>query len=185
MNVTDRIRARGETCGRSGHSTASPTNEWNLDNYTLLNHTSRQRGAVLVMALVILLVMTILGVTIMNTASLEARMAGNTQETNRAFHAAESGLEHAYQDGAGYTSLLYPGATNGPTGETFTYGSAKAMVVSTYASKGEKPRRSQNRANIYSAADFGTANFELVSNGTTTLMAQAAVKQGISQITPK
>ena len=39
---------------------------------------AKQRGAVLVMALVILLVMTILGVTVMNTASLESTMAGNT-----------------------------------------------------------------------------------------------------------
>jgi type IV pilus assembly protein PilX len=185
MNFADRMYARGEAQRDPEHWTSCATGGQGLNICTPLTKTSGQRGAVLVMALVILLIMTILGVTVMNTASLEARMAGNTQETNRAFHAAESGLEHSYQDGAGYTSLLYPGATNGPTGESITYGSARAVIVSTYASRGEKPRRSMDRTNIYSSSDFGTANFELASTGTTSLLAQSVVKQGISQITPK
>ena len=42
---------------------------------------SRQQGTALVMALVILLVMTIFGLSIMNTTSLESKMATNAQET--------------------------------------------------------------------------------------------------------
>jgi type IV pilus assembly protein PilX len=57
-----------------------------------------QRGTVLVVALILLLVLTLLGISAMNTTSLEERMAANTQELNRAFHAAESGLSSAFAD---------------------------------------------------------------------------------------
>ncbi len=52
-----------------------------------------QRGAVLVMGLVMLLVLTVLGVSGMNTATLELTMAGNTQFHQEAFQAAETGID--------------------------------------------------------------------------------------------
>ena len=51
-----------------------------------------QRGAVLVMGLVLLMVLTILGVSGMNTATLELAMAGNAQFHQEAFQAAETGI---------------------------------------------------------------------------------------------
>lgn len=58
----------------------------------------RQRGAVLVVSLVLLVVLTLLGVSVMNVTQLEERMAGNAQEMNQAFHTAETGLSQAYGD---------------------------------------------------------------------------------------
>lgn len=52
----------------------------------------RERGAALVVALVFLLVMTVLGVTSMRTTTLQERMAGNLQDKNLAFQAAEAAL---------------------------------------------------------------------------------------------
>lgn len=52
-----------------------------------------QRGAVLVMGLVLLMVLTILGVSGMNTATLELAMAGNAQFHQEAFQAAETGID--------------------------------------------------------------------------------------------
>lgn len=49
-------------------------------------------GVALVMALVFLLLLTILGVTTMNTTVLQERMAGNLRDRNLAFQAAESAL---------------------------------------------------------------------------------------------
>ena len=43
----------------------------------------RQSGAVLVIAMIMLLVLTLLGVTAMNTTSMQERMAANSQELNR------------------------------------------------------------------------------------------------------
>jgi Tfp pilus assembly protein PilX len=52
----------------------------------------RQRGAVLAISLILLVIMTIIGITALNTTKLEQRMSGNFQATARAFEAAETGL---------------------------------------------------------------------------------------------
>ncbi len=52
----------------------------------------RQHGVALVMAMVFLLILTLIGVTAMSTSSLEEKMAGNLQDKNSAFQAAESAL---------------------------------------------------------------------------------------------
>src|SRR5690606_19538894 len=56
---------------------------------------SRQQGAALVVGLVLLLVMTVLGVSGMNTATLELVMAGNAEAQQDAFQAAETGIDVA------------------------------------------------------------------------------------------
>lgn len=59
-------------------------------------HTARnQRGAALVIGLVLLLVLTLLAITGMNTATSELIMAGNEQYRENAFRAAEAGIERA------------------------------------------------------------------------------------------
>jgi type IV pilus assembly protein PilX len=55
----------------------------------------RERGTVLVVGLVVLLVMTLLGITSMQNTALEERMAGNILDRHQAFHAAEAGLQLA------------------------------------------------------------------------------------------
>ncbi len=52
-----------------------------------------QRGAVLVVGLILLMVLTVLGISGMNTATLELVMAGNTQSHQQAFQAAETGID--------------------------------------------------------------------------------------------
>jgi type IV pilus assembly protein PilX len=59
---------------------------------------SRQRGAALAIGLILLLVLTVLAVSGMNTASMELVMAGNEQYRQRAFHASETGVELALAD---------------------------------------------------------------------------------------
>jgi type IV pilus assembly protein PilX len=58
----------------------------------MYRYRATQRGAVLVVGLVILLVMTLIGVTAMRATGLEEKMAGNMRDRNLAFQAAESGL---------------------------------------------------------------------------------------------
>ena len=57
----------------------------------------RQRGAVLVTAMLLLLVLTIIGVTVMQMSRMQERMAGNSRDVNLAFQAAEAGLRNAEQ----------------------------------------------------------------------------------------
>lgn len=51
-----------------------------------------QQGAALIFSLIFLLLLTIIGVTAMQSSTLQERMAGNIRDVNLAFQAAEVGL---------------------------------------------------------------------------------------------
>lgn len=56
---------------------------------------ARQSGAALIVGLVLMLALTVLGVSGMNMATLELTMANNSQAQQRAFEAAETGIDMA------------------------------------------------------------------------------------------
>jgi len=60
-----------------------------------LTTESKQRGATLLISLVLLLVLTILALVAARSASLQQRMASNLQQQNMAFQAAENGIQAA------------------------------------------------------------------------------------------
>jgi hypothetical protein len=60
---------------------------------------TRQRGATLVIGLVLLLVLTVLAVATMNSATFGLNMAGNLQYSETAFQVAETGVEVAINAG--------------------------------------------------------------------------------------
>lgn len=60
-----------------------------------INLPGKQRGAVLIVGLLLLVVITVLAVSGMNTATTELAMARNDQNYEFAFQAAETGLETA------------------------------------------------------------------------------------------
>lgn len=60
-----------------------------------LQPRSRQAGATLIVGLVLLLVLTVVGVSGMNMATMEITMAGNTQFQQDAFQAAEDAIDIA------------------------------------------------------------------------------------------
>jgi len=73
-----------------------------------LTPRSWQTGATLVVGLILLLVLTVVGVSGMNTATMEVTMAGNTQFQNDAFQMAEDGIDtvlaqRAYSTGGNTT----------------------------------------------------------------------------------
>lgn len=59
---------------------------------------SAQRGTVLVVALVFLVIMTLLGVGAMQSSVLEERMAGNLRDDRVSFESAEAGLRAGEQE---------------------------------------------------------------------------------------
>lgn len=56
---------------------------------------SRQRGTILVVSLLLLLVMTVLALAASQTTRLQERMAGNSRDLDMAFQSAEAGLREA------------------------------------------------------------------------------------------
>ncbi|AJD47070.1 type IV pilus assembly protein PilX [Isoalcanivorax pacificus W11-5] len=75
-----------------------------------------QRGAALMIGLVLLLVMTLMGIAAMRSTTMQERMAGSLQDQNRALQAAESALRGGEQalrgvavptfDGDGWYDIL-------------------------------------------------------------------------------
>lgn len=62
----------------------------------------RESGAALIVALLIMLMMTVIGLTAMSTSTLEEKMAGNMRDQQLAFQAAETAL----LDGEGWLEPL-------------------------------------------------------------------------------
>jgi len=62
-----------------------------------------QRGATLIVGLVLLLVLTVVGVSGMNTATMEINMAANTQFQQDAFEMTEDGIDEVLS-GRDYTT---------------------------------------------------------------------------------
>lgn len=61
---------------------------------------ARQQGAALVVGLILMVVITVLAISGMNTATTELAMARNDQSYEFAFQAAETGLEAALSQGS-------------------------------------------------------------------------------------
>lgn len=57
-----------------------------------INPLNKQKGVVLIVSLVMLLLLTLIGITGAQVTSLEEKMAGNSRDQNIAFQAAESTL---------------------------------------------------------------------------------------------
>jgi type IV pilus assembly protein PilX len=83
----------------------------------------RERGAALIVALILLMLMTVLGVTAMRTTMLQERMAGNARDSNLAFQSAEASLRGGEQllegsippfTGANGLLQVQPGAGQAP-----------------------------------------------------------------------
>jgi hypothetical protein len=64
-----------------------------------IKNSQGQSGAALVVGLVLLVVITVLAISGMNTATTELAMARNDQNYENAFQAAETGLENALSQG--------------------------------------------------------------------------------------
>ncbi len=59
---------------------------------TIQRNMHTQRGAILVISLIILLVMTVLGISSLRSATMQERMSGNNLDRQLAFQAAEAAL---------------------------------------------------------------------------------------------
>ncbi len=76
--------------------------------------SDRQRGTTLVISLILLMVLTILGVSTMSTATMDMRMASNNQYLENAFQLAETGIETTIQGFNAAGDFPAPGLPNCP-----------------------------------------------------------------------
>ena len=71
-----------------------------------------QKGIALVVALIMLLVLTFIGLAAISTTSYEARIAGNERVYNNAFYAGDGGIEN-FRGRASTGEFVYSVATSG------------------------------------------------------------------------
>ncbi len=91
---------------------------------------NQQHGFVLVLALVLLAVLTLIGVSSMNSANMELKSTSNAQQHQIAFDAVQSVLEFAVS-ATGATLIDFQ--TNDPTPQTVTTSLANASSLSATA----------------------------------------------------
>ncbi len=85
------------------------------------NFPQQERGAALVVGLILLVVVTVLAISGMNTATTELAMARNDQNNENAFQAAETGVENSLAQRTWYTaSNVVVGPINIGAHETVT-----------------------------------------------------------------
>lgn len=137
---------------------------------------NQQSGAVLVVALVMLTVITMIGISAISTSRMEITMATNVQETHRAFEAAEMGLNRAYNDPAGFN--LHSSQTQDV--DDITAYTASADATAEFSQWTRPPRGSG-----YSASSFQAAHFDVSSESNTAGGASVVLHAGVYQIAPK
>src|SRR5262245_40260750 len=132
---------------------------------------STQRGAALVVGLVLLLIITLLAISVMNTSVTELTAAGNEQFQENAFQAAETGIERSVAVGNfNPNAAVNDPVTTLPNGDTFQ--------IQTL------PRGSSPPPPGYSLGQFNAEHFEIQSTGSSTRNATANHTQGLFLVVP-
>jgi len=121
---------------------------------TMNTRPRRQTGTTLIVALILLLVLTMLGVSALNTTTLEEKMAANTQEINRAFQAAEAGVDLAFEDPGAFSLTA---DVDGTTGTMGSYEAGSNYTVSFVRSTNPPV------GSLYSATSFSAFHFDIAS----------------------
>jgi type IV pilus assembly protein PilX len=131
---------------------------------------SRQRGAALVIGLILLVIVTLLAVSGMGTASLELIMAGNEQYRQKAFEASQAGIEIALTK---LSTVPQDGADKPDSGDT------------PGSKTGEQPYTTNSRymgddLNVpgFSAGKFVGFHYQITSEGTSARGARSVQQQG-------
>ena len=132
----------------------------------------RPRGAALVIALLMLVILTILALSGINTATTELQMAGNEQFRRNASQAATAGIEQAVSRVG--TVPTSPGAAPTQVAPTLVPGSANDRYATSTRYVGDELGLPQS-----SADKFVGLHFQIDSTGTSLRNARDAQAQGV------
>ncbi len=148
---------------------------------TLTATRSQQRGAVLVAGLILLMVLTVLGISGMTTGTLELTMAGNAQFYQQAFQAAETGLAIAIAGGQFGAAIDGTDIVLRPI--SLGDGSASVQAVTTFQEATPIP----DRAFSLGVGAVGTVqayHFDVVAEGSGPRNATSTHRQGFYILGP-
>jgi type IV pilus assembly protein PilX len=132
-----------------------------------------QQGAALIVGMVLLIILTLLAISGMNTATTELFMAGNEKYQENAFQAAETGIERTAATTVFNPTVLPP--VDPPQIDLGDGNNYTAVVV---------PRGTSPPPPGYTIGTFGAEHFEIQSTGNSLRNATSSHVQGLFLIVP-
>lgn len=108
-----------------------------------------QRGVVLIVGLIFLVLLTMIGITAMQVTTMEERMAGNARDRSLAFQAAEAGLRNGGKFLIGKDFFAFDASCTGglcaqgsaPDWKTYAWDGSKDVLATTeITGLAEEPR---------------------------------------------
>lgn len=144
---------------------------------TIRTGLNQQSGAALIVGLILLLVLTMLGISGMQTSTFELLQANNTQYAQNAFEAAETGIDRA----------MIPVGLNTAIPVIVTETAVDEDAVSTYETQTQFALTTnvpQGRFSLGSGGGFQAYHFDIDSTGRSARDARADLRQSFYIVGP-
>ena len=137
----------------------------------------RQEGAALIVGLILLMVLTMLGISGMQTSTFELMQANNTQYAQNAFEAAETAVDRAMIPVGLNTAIpvVVPETSMGE-GSASTYESQTSFATTTNVPQG--------MFSLGSGGGFQAYHFDIDSTGRSARNARADLRQSFYVVGP-
>lgn len=141
------------------------------------NNIQGQSGAALVVGLILLLVLTMLGISGMQTSTFELLQANNSQYAQNAFEAAETGIDRAMIPNGLNTAIpVVIGETPTSDDASSTYESQTRFAAATNVPQG--------LFSLGSGGGFQAYHFDIDSTGRSARSARADLRQSFYVVGP-
>lgn len=146
----------------------------------------QQRGAVLITALIMLVILTLLGLSSISTTTMEERMSANTQEITRAFQAASTGIAQVFNDEDAFATTntqVTDGTSSDPYDKSASVGSSGSHAYNATAQYNSVYRQSTvpPRGSGWDSS-YAFYHFDLSATGSTDTGATSTIHAGAYQV---
>ena len=145
---------------------------------------NRQNGAALITALVVLIMLTLLAISTLSTSTMEERMAANSQELNRSFQIADTGLARIFDNPDALNTVSTFSATD-IIDDNGTAGILTDDYTTTYNTEFRQDvpiGRTGNLAQMWEAGKYSKYYFDLDSTSSTPANISTTLDGGSFQI---
>ncbi len=140
---------------------------------------TNDRGVALIIVLVMLVLLSILGATVLSTSTTEIKIAGNYRGIQESFFSADAAVSYAQTSPVIYNRIR-PGVFNTYTASNVAIGSSRANVRVDYLSSGAIPPGTGTDPEAFQAQYFVVTVSSTGRNNS-----QTTVESQIARIVPK
>ena len=175
-----------------------PDQDKYMEAPNIVSSLRNERGIALITVLIVLLLLSILGATVLSTSTSELGIVGNYRNMQHAFFTADAAVDFATTNGMIYTSII-PGTTNSwpipgegtssvdPDYNEVTIGGNTARAKVDYVETGPLPAGtgSEVDAGIGSGGGFKANYFSVSVIGSGPNKSQVEIESYVARVVPK